>query len=711
MEVFNGDICITGSEAVAAIPKGTFYSLIHRNKIRNINGKASYGNPAFYPVDGFPQKYRMLLYAAIPDLSDEEKRREVIEEQNAVLRNILPDPHAKRFFAAYEKLPGIHLSEKEQTKYYNSAMILNALRTVYERSYSRHAAAGKANRFREIEFWERQEKVMPAVTERYVHSLPWNHRGLQKKYREYAGNNYASLLSGNIGNQNRTKKQRKMIEKIVISIYGSKEKPFMSAVCAIYNEFVLGVREIYCYDTGEVFNRNDFYHRGEPITISEGMVFNILNDPLNRKIVDRLRNDFHYNQQKHNAAVDRKSPYFSLSKISMDDRDLRRKATVYVKNKNTGRVEKKTAWVHAYYAFDVASDTCIGASYSLKKDTGLVFECFRNMWNNLRAWGLRTPAEVEVENHLMGDLSEKLNRTFMHVTFCAPMNSREKRAEHRIRAKVWFGEASERSLGMARGRHYAKHEAYLGTREKIFDEMNDTYKDELEPWDFDRIVAEDRAHIERLNNMKHTRTKDKKSKELLYGGMTRMQVLVMKQHAELAPLNWRMLCKEWGKCTDTSLKQGRSFTVDYREWWLSDVSLIERFKPNNTNARAYYIPDSDGAVNEIFVYQDERYIDSPRDLGRFQDAKIERTEEDERIMHRQLGFISSAKKLAKDAKAEKYAGRIGSIKTETVDAVVAAGYESGTTDDEYREPATADYSVWESDDWEATAIAKALHSM
>jgi len=197
----------------------------------------------------------------------------------------------------------------------------------------------------------------------------------------------------------------------------------------------------------------------------------------------------------------------------------------------------------------------------------------------------------------------------------------------------------------------------------------------LEPWDFDRIVAEDRAHIERLNNIKHTRKKDKKSGELLYGGMTRMQVLVMKQRAELAPLNWRLLCKEWGKCTETSLKRGSTFTVDYREWWLNDAGLIELFKPNNTNAQAYYIPDNDGRINEIFIYQGDRYIDSPRDLGKFQEAVAERTDKDIHTMHEQLGFIASHKKLAKDAKAERYIGKIGSIKTETVDAAIAQAAE------------------------------------
>ena len=706
MEVVNGNICITGAE-VESVIGSTIKTLLKRGKISNIAGRASYGNPALYPVDRFPQKYRVLLYEAYPELSDGENRREKIEEQNAILRNILPDPNAHEFFKMYEKLPGVHFTPEEQTKYKNSAMILNAIRYVYERSYSRHAAAGQANKFREIEFWKRQSAIMPAVSEKYVHSLPWNHRGLQRAYNEYIENNYLSLISGKIGNQNRTKKQRGRIVQIVMSIYGSKDKPFMSDITKIYNEFVLGIREIYNEDTGEVYNRHDFYAKGEPITISDGMVFNILNDPLNRKVVDRKRNDFHYNQNKHNAAVNRKSPFFSLSKISMDDRDLVRKCIVTDKGGN-----KTTAWVHAYYAFDVASGCIIGAAYSLKKDQNLVMDCFRDMWNNLRAQGLRTPAEVEVENHLMKgtEIEGKLDRTFMFTTFTAPMNSREKRSEHGIKGKKYYGEYSEVRLGMAKGRHYAKHEAYLSTREKVFDEMNDTYKEQLDPWDFDRVVAEDRAQIAAMNSARHA-AKDKKTGKYLYEGMTRMQVLVMKQHAELAPLNWRLLCKEWGKCTETSLKKGQTFTVDYREWWLSDASLIERFKPNNTDAQAYYIPDSAGAINEIFVYQDERYIDAPRDLGKFQEAKIERTQEDEHIMHEQLGFIASHKKLAKDAKAEKHLGKIGSIKTETVNAVIVQANSAEIID--FAPPAgeepelVEDYGGWGSEDW----VAMALNSM
>ena len=706
MEVFNGHICVTGAEAIAVIGS-TYNTLLKRKKIINVVGGVTHNKPALYPVDSFPQKYRAMLYKAYPELSNEDNRREIIEEQNAILRNILPDPKAHDFFARYEKLPGIFLTPEERTKYINSAKILNALRLVYELSYSHHSRAGKAHKFREMEFWQRQSKIMPTVSEKYLNSLPWNHRGLQRTYKEYAGNNYAALLSGKIGNKNKTKKQRKLIEQMVISIYGAKTKPFMNQVCAIYNEFVLGLREIYNHDTGEVFNRADFYHKGEPLTVSDGMVFNILNDPLNRKVVDRMRNDFQYNQNKHNAAVDRKRPYHSLSKISMDDRDLVRKCVI------TGKKGKKTtAWVHAYYAFDVASDCIIGAAYSLKKDANLVMDCYRDMWNNLRTCGLRTPGECEVENHLIKGtaIEEKLDRTFMFTTFAAPLNSRQKRAEHKIKAKKWHDFDSEVGRGMAKGRHSAKHEAFLFPRQKVFDEMNDTYKDSLEAWTFDDVVKEDRKHIEIWNNNRHTFA-DKKTKQLMYPGMTRMQVLMMKQHPELAPLNWRLLCKEWGKITETSLKQGRSFTVDYREWWLSDVSLIERFKPNNTNAQAYYIPDSNGNINELFVYQDERFIDNPRDLGRFQEAKIERTDDDVRVMNAQLGFISSHKKLAKDAKAERHLGKMVSVKTEMIEAVIAnvpinEGFEDINDINENGEfEMVLDYAGYDLEDYAAKAVS------
>jgi hypothetical protein len=76
-------------------------------------------------------------------------------------------------------------------------------------------------------------------------------------------------------------------------------------------------------------------------------------------------------------------------------------------------------------------------------------------------------------------------------------------------------------------------------------------------------------------------------------------------------------------------------------------------------------------------------------------------------MHEQLGYISSAKKLAKDAKAEKHLGKIGSIKTETVNAAIAINYELENTNYEntpLESESAEDYDGWQSEDWAAKAL-------
>jgi hypothetical protein len=683
MEVFDNKICLTGAEVQAVVPSNTFKCWLRRGKIVNIRGKrACFEVPALYPVDSIPANYRAALYERYPEIRDEATRCEFVEQCGVLYNAIQPDGAAYSFFTSHEKL-----TPERQKEYYHNALVLNACRRIWEQSYAMHCKSGHKNHMvTKGHFWREVAAALPHLNgredkenpkQRYCCTLPLSERRLKEKYNEYfkgSKPDYATLVTGTLGNSNRTKKQRKLIEQIVLSIYGSKEKLFMNEVCGIYNEFVLGTRDIFNKETGEVYNRSDFYHDGAPITISEGTVFNIINDPLNRKVVDRMRNDFHYNQNHHNAAVEREAPRYALSKISIDDRDLVRKCIV------TGKDGKKTtAWVHAYYAFDVASGVCLGAAYSLKKDTDLVYACLRNMWANLRRWGLKTPAECETENHLIKgtEIEDKLYQTFMYVTFCAPMNSREKRAEHKIKEKKWYGEHSERRLGMSKGRFYAKKEAFLSSREKVFDEMNDTYKEPLEPWDFERVVAEDRAQTEAHNNAPHTLV-DKKAGKKVFDGMTRMEVLMFRQHTNLAPLSWRHLCYLWGEQRETSIKKGRSCTIDYREWWLTDPERITRLKPNNTTVTAYYIPEVDGAISEIFCYQGERYIDSPQPLGKFQEAKIERTEEDDAVMHRQLGFVAAHKKLAKETKAAKLVGALGSMKAAAIDSILAQPVEACT---------------------------------
>jgi hypothetical protein len=597
---------------------------------------------ALYAVDDFKLSVRKSLYETFPSLSDEQVRREVVESQNLVVKNIMPDPSAQTFFERHRKPDGLPLSDEARVKYVNSALILNAmLRVRHEMDVLRLKSGHK--RVTGSEYWETMTDSMPSISEKYVNSLQWNPRCLQRQAEKYytrsadGGNNYAALLKeGKIGSKNAIKITPEA-ERVILSIYGSTEKPFVSEVAGIYNEFLLGLVDVVDMETGEMFDRNDFYKDGKPQTVSEAAVWRVINKPKNRRLVDARRNDFHYNRQKHSPYVERKSPDYSLSKISMDDRDLVRKT-----------IDGQR--VHAYYAYDVASGAIIGASYSFRKDTELVMECFRDMWRNLRMLGLGTPAEVEVENHLMTELKDRLYGTFQYVTFCAPMNSQEKRAEHFNKSKKYYGKTSEKALGMAHGRHYARHEAYLFTREKIFDESNSNYKQELQPAAFESIVAEDRAQIEAYNR-------------------NRMEKLVTRPFPRLSPLNWHTLCRLWGYQTETSLKRARSCTVQYREWWLSSPEIIERFKPNNYRCTAYYMTDAEGEIPSVYIYQDDNFIDECHCIGKFQEAKAERTPEDEHIMHLQLGYKQKYKTMLGEGKAGL--GRLKVIERARTEAAIS----------------------------------------
>jgi hypothetical protein len=566
----------------------------------------------------------------------------------------VPDPQAKHYFDAYLTPTGKPLTAEESRKYYNNATILNAIRTVWDRMLSAQMRTG-SRMTPKNKFWAMISDNMAHVTDKYENSLPWNARRLQQQAETYYGvkgtdRRFESLLkTGKYGNQNRTIASP-AIERLLVSIYASKEKPFMSDVKKIYDRFIAGEADIVDYETGEIVECSKYTKNGQAAEVSDATVWRILNKPVNRRIADSRRNDFKYNQ-KHDVYVKRESPHYSLSKISLDDRDLCRKT-----------VDGK--WVHAYYAYDVASGCVIGAAYALKKDTNLVKECLRDMWKNLEAWNLKTPYEAEVENHLMKELSDRLNNTFTHVTWCAPMNSREKRAEHFNRQKKYFGPESERSQGMAHGRHYARHEAYLYSREKIFDEDNHNYKPELVPALLDAIIAEDRAQIEKYNNQRHPNAGKRKEFE----DMTRMQVLVMKMNPNLAPLNHRLICRNWGYETETSLKASNLMTVQYEEWVLTKAEMVGLFKPNNYECRAYWLPSQSGEIESIFVYQDETYIDECRRWGTFQEAVAERTARDTELMHRQMGRKQNYRKMIRDARNE--VPKVKIIDREKLDAVI-----------------------------------------
>ena len=82
---------------------------------------------------------------------------------------------------------------------------------------------------------------------------------------------------------------------------------------------------------------------------------------------------------------------------------------------------------------------------------------------------------------------------------------------------------------------------------------------------------------------------------------------------------------------------------------------------------AYYIPEEDGSIKDLFIYQNGKLIDRLVDIGTFNTATAEQTEEDKRIMGKQVQFGKAFDRMMqRDAVTP-----VGIMKKETAQAISA----------------------------------------
>ena len=122
--------------------------------------------------------------------------------------------------------------------------------------------------------------------------------------------------------------------------------------------------------------------------------------------------------------------------------------------------------------------------------------------------------------------------------------------------------------------------------------------------------------------------------------MTRWQVFEANINPTLQPINKAVLARYIGEKVETSIRRNSYCRVDHQDWWLSDTSVLEKLAPNNMKVDAYYIPDEEGKYNEVFIYQNDMLVDKLENLGTFNTADAEQTEEDKAI------FLKQQKKIA-----------------------------------------------------------------
>ena len=622
--------------------------------------------------------YALIEIATMPLRFQERIKLKYGEMKEDILRNWFIghyhiDAKAREFYTRFrfdngDVLPPEHIQEYTV----NASVIEAVLRAMDDATFMRKAMkAGPVN-------WGELAGAISYYQAEFGHTLPVSSNRFKKRVNDFKANGYESLISRKFMNQNR-RKVTYDIERLLLSIDAQPEQPFNTTVWEQYNMFVQGDLELYDPETGEVLNPADFTDKdGNPLVLSPATVANYLNNPKNKA----LRAKLHMSQWDFNNAY---RPYhlrsigeFSLSKVSLDDRDLPRPM------KDGNRVK-------AYYAYDVVSGAVVGYAYNRYKTTELFLDCMRNMFQTLDRNGMYIPAELEVEHHLVSDFADGLMQAgtvFPLIRWCNPGNSREKRAEHKNREKK-YGVEKRTQVGI--GRWWAKLEANRPKEEKVYDEKNNTYK--VKTYSYEELVADDIRAIRTFNAQPHPNQKR-------YPGMSRWDVLCAHQNPNLAPWDKAVLYRFIGQHTETTIRQNTYCTVMYNQYGLPSPEIIEKLEPRNYKVDAYYLPDADGTINEVHIYQNGRYIATCKPVARYNENTAEQTEADKAAYTEQSKYVAQFDKMMKDGKIKRV-GILAKEEAKLITEVQAEAVSLPTQAEEEDYSAYMDISAFEHD-----AVAK-----
>lgn len=634
MEYYDGRICIrpTELEAAGIMTQEYCRQLASRGRLTMARrGGGSKNHYALVVVDSLPTQH-------LEEVKEKFGSGDEMLAAGWFRENYERDQKAVVWFNDRGKT-GIDMKPAQIEECVVNASVLNCCIRLHSRASDFQRVLGNTYQ------WEKMAKAVESLREQFGHTLPTSMFRFRKKVAEYRRDGYPSLISGKFGNQT-ARRMTHREERVILGIACLENQPYNTTNREMYIMFLTGELDIYDIETGELFDPETFAKKGEePWIPSDATIANYLNKPKNKLLIEhrhRSRSDFYHEQMPH---MHRHSGEFSLSQITMDDYDLKRRM-------------KDNGTVHAYYAYDSVSQCRIGAAYGRGKDDNLVVECFRDMFRLIAANGWGIPAGIEVENHIMSQYKEgflKAGEVFRCVHFCAPLNSQEKHAEQLHGA---FQRSIAHKNHSGQGRFYGKGKNRFD-RQKVSDASNDTYRDKRY-YTFEELVADDRADNIEWNNTLHPNQKK-------YPGMTRWDVLVANINPTLRPLDRVTLSRYIGEKVDTSIRRNSTVRVRYSDWWLSHPSVLERLAPNNYKVTAYFLPDENGEPTEVYLFQGDKYIDKVTKVRTYNRVYAEQTEEDREIYTDQCKRFSQFQKYVEDNAAP----RIGTAKRTSAPEVAA----------------------------------------
>lgn len=613
-------LCLEGNEYIQDGNGRGLVSLDLFNKQRQrgiikVHGTGGNGRTVLIEYESLPLPYKKLVQEKLCGGID-------VYEYAALqpIRSLIqPDIKAIEFFDRYITPSGKPLNDRLRIEYSRAASIMRMIDKVYEdKRWLKRELKVKLTKFLEL---------VGTMKETKDAGLPSSDRKLREKYAAWKEKGYEGLISGKVGNSN-TKKVTDNLTDLILSLYTQGNKPYASDVLDIYNAFMNYEYDLVNIESGEVFEPTNYMVNGQVVNISSATIWKILHD--NAAIVDKMRlSRLEYNG-RHRPFNSRTAPIFSFSKITMDDRSIPFKME-----------DGKRAWT--YIIADVASGCIVGRSYSRSSEDGsgknrklfmeAMMDMFRRMVNN--NWGM--PAEIEVEHHISNTFTGKTDENgvfvpdlltdkylFPFVTFCNPQNPQQKRAEHIIRQIKYQLEKEAEGF---QGRPFARTDANRLNQDKPG-----------KRYFFDELVAFIESLINKWNNSPHPN-------QTRYPGLTRWQVLEQHQNPNLVTPYLPLVCKHIG-IKDTVNVRRTQVNVFNASYVVPADNIL-----NNHIVTAYGLPDNEGQIAQVYLYENDSYVCTAHKKGAYNEAKVERTAEDERILLQQNKHTAQFDAKVKDRTA------------------------------------------------------------
>lgn len=182
--------------------------------------------PALVAYDSMPDRFKRKTVDVIGKSPYEVVKTNYLQEL------IEDDVQISDFFENYKLNDGRYIPQKTRHEYYINAIVLEAIHKLVSNKRAKRRAMGHKT----TGMWEKiAESVLELDRTRFPHSLPTNHRGLERKFKRYRKEGAGSLIHKNFLNKNAAKVDDGVKESVIIELLASPNNLDNVQVMKFYN--------------------------------------------------------------------------------------------------------------------------------------------------------------------------------------------------------------------------------------------------------------------------------------------------------------------------------------------------------------------------------------------------------------------------------------------------------------------------------------------